>query len=133
MVVLLMMTFSVTSYSQVTVESLETLPDGTIIVVSGGVSYRGLPAPKLREILKDKAELDTLRTSYSTLQAQVVEIKRISDELKVTGDRIFVLETTKRDKQITFWKGQYEAELRLRTKFQKELESCSKFIIWRIC
>lgn len=121
------------SNAQVTVESLESLTDGTILIQVGGIKYRGLPAPKLREIIQQQEELKLCNENRTSLQNQFGEFRVASEQLRQETVDKMNKEREKVQRELEFYISEYGKEAKLRETFQKELERCKKFIIWRIC
>lgn len=130
----MMMFFVLTSQAQVTVDSLETLPDGSIIVEVGGIKYRGLNAEAMRNILKVDAD-------YKITKAELTETQRLFNDYKLLMknkleaiDKDHTVDITALEKTSKFWESQYLSEKTLREKFQGIVDGCSgKIIFFRVC
>lgn len=127
-----MLIFSVQTYGQ-TVTKVVTLSDETYIVTIDGRDYKALPVNQVKNILKDREELRILRIDFVTLSKDYDLYRDSSTKALEAAKQITVTESLKRDKQIDFWKSEYDKELKLRTSFGTTLGRCHKFIIWRIC
>lgn len=131
---MMMMFFMLTSQAQVTVDSLETLPDGSIIVEVGGIKYRGLNAEAMRNILKVDAD-------YKLTKAQLTETERLFTDYKLVIknkleaiEKDHAVDIAALEKTSKFWETQYLEERKLRDKFQGIADGCSgKIIFFRIC
>ena len=114
-------------------ESLETLPDQTILVTVSGIKYRGFPAPKMREIVQNDLELKQLRFDYSALNMAFSQYKTTAEDKRQADLEVAHGEAALVQLALTTVQGEYEKELKLRQVFQKELEKCHRFLFWRVC
>lgn len=122
------------SYSQVTVDSLETLEDGTVIVTVGGKSYRGLPPEKMREVLVWKETSKHFEEAYNTEVKNFDAYRKLKQSEVVKLTEKTDLEKASLGKDVSFYKSEYEKEKALRIRFEKQLKSCTgKIILFRLC
>jgi ATP-dependent helicase YprA (DUF1998 family) len=126
--------FIIPSVNAQTVEHIEKMEDGTLMLQVDGVVYRGLAAPHLRQIITNLEKLKVYEENDSLVQQKFDEFR-----LAVQKDRealidLHVTELGKRDEQVKFYQSEFEKEKVLRLKYQKTMESCTgKIIFFRIC
>ena len=115
-------------------DSLETLPDGTIIVVVGGVKYRGLNADAMRNVLKITEDYKLVKGMLTETEKAYEQYKTLTAQKLAAVDADHKIEINKEVVQREFWKSEYTKEKELRLKFQGIVDGCSgKIIFFRVC
>ncbi len=60
----------------------ERLKDGSFIVVIDGKEFRAIQADKMRQVLRDKVELDGLRAEKPLLEKRAAKAEQLADNFK---------------------------------------------------
>jgi hypothetical protein len=116
------------------VEIVRSLQDGSYIVKIDNVLYKALPPNDVKQILLDRNELRVLKEDYQGLEAKFNIYKQLDSQRIAARDSYWGETIQQEQSRTTFWKGEYEKELALRSKYEKNMKSCSgKLIFFRLC